>query len=297
MTVKELITKSSLPPKEAALLTAFLLSSPIEFIWTHPEAIVSKNLSQKFKRLAAKRLAGWSIAVLTGQKEFYGLKFKVDKNVLVPRPETEMMVTEIIDISRRLTGPLSLLDIGTGSGAIIVTATKLLKNNCPQKYPSLLALAIDVSSLALKIAKENAKNHHQNKKIKFIKGDLLKPILRSKGVISSLLKTENLIIAANLPYLNAKQIASSPTIHREPRLALIAGSDGLKYYRQLLKQLSSLEKMAPQNTPGKRYLLCEIDPVQTKPLRALAKKYLPGCQIETKKDLAGHNRLVIISWQ
>lgn len=294
MTVKDVFTNSTLPPKEAALLTAFLLSCPLEFIWAHPETNLPKNIYQKFKRLETKRQAGWSLAVLIGHKEFYGLDFKVDKNVLIPRPETEMMITEILTITDSLSGELTLLDIGTGSGIIVITATSLLKNSHPQKYRRLTALAIDISRPALKIARQNATKHHQEKKIKFLTGSLLTPLLKKN--VSSVLKVENLIIAANLPYLTAKQITVAPSIHQEPRLALMAGADGLKYYRELLKQLNYLKKITPIKNHSQRYLLCEIDPSQTTTLSALAQKYLDPCQVTVRKDLAGHNRLIIINW-
>jgi len=271
MTFLQLLKISSLPPKETEILAAFLLHKNREFLLTYPETKINPLLLKKFKTIEKRRLLGWSIAVLTGQKEFYGLNFIVDKNVLVPRPETEMIVDEIL---KKEEGDCLVIDLGTGSGAIIVSLAKKLKT-ARTKF-----LAVDISSASLKIARQNAKLHKVNKKIEFYHGNLLLPVIKS-------LSGKSLIIAANLPYLTKTQINNSPSIKREPRLALDGGRDGLKYYQALFKQLKPVKYKALD-------LLIEIDPSQTAKIKTLAKKYFsPGC-LEIKKDLAGHNRLLII---
>jgi release factor glutamine methyltransferase len=271
MTFLQLLKTSSLPPKETEILVASLLHKNREFLLTHLETKINLPLLKKFKKLEKKRLAGWSIAVLIGQKEFYGLSFKVDKNVLVPRPETEMIVDEVLTKNEN---DCLIIDLGTGSGAIIITLAKNLKTTKTN------FLAIDISPSALKIAKQNAKLHKLDKKIKFFSGNLLTPILK-------LLPHKNLIIAANLPYLTKAQINNSPSIKREPKLALDGGSNGLKYYRALFKQLKTIKYKSLE-------LLIEIDPSQTAKIKTLAKQYFsPEC-LEIKKDLASRNRLLVI---
>ncbi len=271
MTFLQILQKSSLPQKEVEILLSFLLKKSREYLLTHPETEISKNVYKEFKKLEKKRLANWSIAVLIGQKEFYGLDFKVNKHVLVPRPETEMIIDEIAQLMVK--EPL-IIDLGTGSGAIITSLAKNIKLN-GAKF-----MAVDISASALKIAKENAKFNGVNKKIKFYKGNLLLPILKS-------LTGQNLIIAANLPYLTKEQITNSPSIKREPRLALDGGKDGLKYYQTLFKQLKKVNYKS-------LYLFLEIDPGQTKKIKQLATPFFPGSSLEIKKDLAGLNRFVII---
>lgn len=271
MNLLQILKNSSLPQKETESLLAFLLNKNREFLIAHPEIKISPVQCKKLRELEKKRLAGWSIAVLIGQKEFYSLNFKVDKNVLVPRPETEMIVDEILKTN--IVSPL-IIDLGTGSGAIIIALAKNLKLDKAQ------FLAVDISSPALKIARQNAKLHKLNKKIKFYYGNLLLPILK-------LLPGQNLIIAANLPYLTKKQIIASPSIKREPKLALDGGTDGLKYYQALFEQLKTIKYKSLE-------LFIEIDPSQTSKIKTLAKKYFPPHILEIKKDLAGRNRLLII---
>ncbi|MDP2736815.1 MAG: peptide chain release factor N(5)-glutamine methyltransferase, partial [bacterium] len=225
------------PHLEAEILLSKILKKPREFILAHGENKLTAEQIKNFQSLVFRRLKGEPIAYLTGHKEFYGLNFKVNKNVLIPRPETELMVEEALKLvarsssasarQRRDGQPVTLADIGTGSGCIIIA---LAKQNINGKL-----LATDISAKALAVARQNAKNNHVDKKIKFLKGGLLEPIVKNKLIINR----QPLIILANLPYLTPTQIKNSPTIKYEPKLALAAGSDGLKYYRRLFKQIKT----------------------------------------------------------
>ena len=296
MTILDLQKKYHLPSGETEILMAFLLGKDKEFILTHPELIISPNVYKKFKELEKKRLAGWSIAVLIGHKEFYDLDFKVNKNVLVPRPETELMVDEILSITKKIKNDLMLVDLGTGSGVIIISVASEIKRINQLQYKKTIFRAVDISASALKVAKSNATLNKQDKKIKFLKGNLLEPLI-NKDDFNNLLSHE-LIIAANLPYLTPNQVNTSPSIKKEPRLALVAGSDGLKYYQELFKQVKEIKNIFDfDSDPDKPItILCEIDPSQTKSIKALMKKYFSSAKIEIKKDLAGRNRLVIIKF-
>lgn len=285
MTNFDLQKESSLPSGETEILMAFLLGKDKEFILTHPEFIIPKNVYKKFKELEKKRLAGWSIAVLIGRKEFYGRDFFVDKNVLVPRPETELMVEEIIDIAKQNNNKFTLIDLGTGTGAIIISLAAELKKISPIKYKKITFYAVDISLPALKVARKNAIINKQAKKIKFLPGNLLEPLIKHKDF--NKFSAGELIIAANLPYLTPKQVKNSPSIQKEPKIALVAGNDGLKYYRELFKQIKSIK-----NRPIT--ILGEIDPNQAETIKPALKKYFPLAAIEIKKDLSGRNRLAII---
>ncbi|MCX6794821.1 MAG: peptide chain release factor N(5)-glutamine methyltransferase [Candidatus Falkowbacteria bacterium] len=286
--------------QESGILMAFLLKISLEVLLTHSETEIRPAVYKRFKLLEAKRLKNWPIAYLTGVKEFYGFDFKVSPAVLTPRPETEYMVEEIVEIIKnRGTGSKEhdksaslkpiIIDLGTGSGAIIISVAKELKRLAPTIYRRAEFLAVDISVPALKMAKNNAAQHKLARKIKFYQGNLLSPFKLNKRDLSQ----SELIIAANLPYLTPAQIKKSPSISREPFLALDGGSDGLKYYRELFKQLRELFKQLSElPTVGNLRIICEIDESQAKKIKTLTKKYFPHAASEIICDLSGKKRFL-----
>jgi len=272
MTLQKIYQTSLLSRAEILLLFSWILNKNRIYLLAHPETKITPRLYRKFKRLENKRLNHWPLAYLTGQKEFYGLKFLVNKNVLTPRPETELMIDQVLNITKTA-GPDIIIDVGTGSGAIIITLAKKIRG-------SLEFLATDISPATLKMAKKNALFHRVNNKIKFFQGNLLEPIKNRPF-------NKKIIITANLPYLTPTQIKNSPSIKWEPKIALNGGLDGLKYYRQLLQQLQKLDYQIVS-------LLLEIDPGQKNSIKQLVKKYFPESHLEFQKDLARKNRLVLI---
>ncbi len=289
MNAWQLLKNSTLEPKEAEMLLSFLVGQERLYVLTHPEIGLSAETARKFQALEKKRLDGWSMAALTREKEFYGLKFAVDKNVLIPRPETELMVDTVLTLINEITGPGAIIDLGTGSGAIITTLAHVIQSSAPAKYSELIFSAHDISAAALKIARRNARLNEQATKIKFSQGNLLKPLLGSNNWPQ--ISKNPLIICANLPYLSPKQVALSPSIQKEPRLALIGGPDGLKYYRALFKQLASANN---KTTPLRAVILCEIDPSQSRTIKTLMKQHLPQAKIQIYQDLSGKDRLAQI---
>lgn len=294
---------------DAEILLSFVLEKPKEFLYSRPEHDLTPSQMTKLKQLTTRRSKGEPIAILTGHKEFYGLNFVINKNVLIPRPETELLVAEALDIikkshiahypsraslaeSRRIDKrqrvktdslPVTLVDIGTGSGCIPITLAKNLSH-----IPHIKYYGLDISKKALAVAKLNAQLHGLSKKIKFIQNDLLKNIQNTKYFILN----TNFIITANLPYLPIKLYASNPELKYEPRQALLAGPDGLKYYRTLLQQIKTLAHITHYPSPITIFL--EIDPSQTKNIKKVIHQYFPKSSILIKKDLAGRNRLIII---
>jgi len=265
--------KFTAPEMEAELLLAHVLKKDRVFILAHPEFIISQEEAAQFKKLIAKRLKGWSNAVLLGAKEFYGLEFQINKNVLVPRPETEILVDLILE-QAKLKPQALIMDIGTGSGAIIITAFKKIKANQHFFYAS------DKSAKALEVARLNAKNNQV--KVNFLKGDLLKPylpIFRNKQI------TE-IIIAANLPYLKPAEM-EEPSIKKEPKIALLSGADGLRHYQRLFGQIKKA-KLAPV------FLVCEINPGQAPKIEKLAKTSFPKSETYFKDDYSGQIRFFIL---
>ncbi|MFA5021520.1 MAG: peptide chain release factor N(5)-glutamine methyltransferase [Patescibacteria group bacterium] len=263
---------------DAEVLLSFVIKKPKEFLYSHSEAKLTKLQLKKLSKLAARRTKGEPIAYLVKQKEFFGLSFLVDKRVLIPRPETELLVEEVIkEIRDQRSGirdeRLSVADIGTGSGCIIISLAK------SYKIKAISYLATDNSKLALQVAKLNAKTHQV--KIKFLHGNLLKPLKNVKIDI----------LIANLPYgwPQWKNNSSMQTaaLKFEPKNALFAKENGLYLYHQLFEQIAK-RKQKP------KFIFIEFDPRQKTKLQKLLKKYLPNYQVEIKKDLAGLNRILVI---
>ena len=260
-------------PLEAELLLAHALGCNRAFILAHPEYEITLKKAIYFRKLVKARLAGWSSAVLLGAKDFYGLELKVNKDVLVPRPETEILVDLILAYAKSKPEAL-IMDIGTGSGAIVTSLSQNLKDS---RY---LFYASDKSSKALLVAKTNAKKYQAP--ISFLKGDLLKPYLP----IIKRIKPKDVIIAANLPYLKPEEL-KEPSIKKEPKSALLSGSDGLWHYKRLFNQLNCLKD-------SKIFLVCEINPQQALQIEKLAEASFSKAKKYFKNDYTGRIRFFIL---
>lgn len=215
-----------------------------------------------FQQLAAHKPAQYII----GQADFYGMQLKVDERVLIPRPETEELV-ELILAENPETN-LSVLDIGTGSGAI---ALALAKNR-----PAWSVTAVDISQDALDLAKENAKN--QNLQIFLKKSDCFTEISEKYDIIVS-----------NPPYISREDESevSLNVLHSEPHLALFADEDGLAIYRRIAEDATDYLKDG-----GKIYL--EIGYKQGQSVPELFRKHLPEKRVRTLKDQFGQDRMVVV---
>jgi len=219
--------------------------------------------------LAERRLSGEPVAYLTGSKEFMGLEFKVDPRVLIPRPETELLVEKALKI---LPPVPVVIDAGTGSGAIAVSLAFY--------RPRAVVYACDLSPEALAVARLNAARHGVASRVFFFCGDLLKPLagrLPAGGAD---------LIAANLPYIAQEDLPGLPREVRlfEPLLSLDGGMDGLEFYRRLVKEAPVFLK------PG-GYLLLEIGDGQGHKIAGLLER--PQWETLVLKDLAGYDRLVV----
>lgn len=277
---------------DAEIILAFVLKKDKIFIFTHPETKLTSNQTIKFNNLIQRRAKGEPIAYLIGHKEFYGLDFLINKNVLIPRPETELLVEKTLEIIKN--NPYKkykLIDVGTGSGCISIAILKNIQKN--KNNLRLPICAVDISSQALKVAKKNSQIHKVKNKIKFLKGDLMSSLIKNiKSTHSNSINSEELLITANLPYLPNKKITTRPEeigLKFEPRKALFAAKDGLKAYRQLFAQL----KKIPAN---KKTILCEIGFKQKNGLLKIIRRNFSSHQINISfyPDLAGRIRLVII---
>ena len=256
--------KNKLEAKELDLILALALHKNVEYIYKHPKKTLRTSTIKKANNLLQRRLTNYSLAFLQGYKEFYNLKFLVSRHTLIPRPESELIVDEALKYLKKKKDS-RVIDIGTGSGCLILSIAKNAQGNFT---------ATDISPKALKMAKTNARK--LKTKVKFIKSNLFKDIPAQKF---------NLVIA-NLPYLTPKELKEE-TIQKEPHNALLAGKDGLKYYRDFFKQL-------PKYLEKKYLVLIEINPPQQELITEIIKKSLPKAKIEFLKDLANNIRVVKI---
>ena len=231
---------------------------------------VSPNEQKKIYRLVERRKQKEPLAYITGRKEFFGLDFIVNENVLIPRPETELIVETVINYCNKWQNPaLSIVDVGTGSGVIGIS----LSNN----LPSCDVICIDVSSEALFVTQSNAKIHHLENKVTLLEGDLLSPVREKKDIILS-----------NPPYIPSNRISQlQEEVRREPVVALDGGDDGFKVIGRLLKQ--SAKKL---NNPG--LLLIEIDTSHVCKALSQASDHFPGSDISILKDCFGNDRFLKI---
>lgn len=257
------------------LLLAESTKKDTMFLETHPEYNLKIGEYLHFRWFLFHYRRGYSVAAVVGHKEFFGLDFLVNKHTLIPRPETELMVERTIPL---LTENTALIDVGTGTGCISISILK----SAPVRPTSVWAT--DISRKALRVAQKNAKLHHVN--ITFLRGNILKPLIRN---LKSTIRPSPLIITANLPYLTREQAAGEPSIRREPMAALVAEEGGLALYRELFAQTQTFTGRAPIT------ILCEIDPSQSEKMAVLARKFFPSAAIEIKNDLAGRDRLTIIT--
>ncbi|MEK7681119.1 MAG: peptide chain release factor N(5)-glutamine methyltransferase [Patescibacteria group bacterium] len=280
---------SRIPALDFELLLSAAIKKPKEFLFTHPEYKLSFLETLRLKYFVFLYKRGYSVAAITSHKEFYGLDFFVNKNVLIPRPETELMVESALEEIKKINKEITLVDVGTGSGCIpIAIACHAEFISASQEIPrqvrnDMRIYATDISREALKVAKKNAKKH--NVKIKFLRGNLLESILKRHSLPPA---PYSMIITANLPYLTERQFQTEPSIQREPKAALVADNGGLALYEELFQQT----KLLP--APNSILLLLEIDPSQSTGISKLIKKYFSNAAFQIKNDLAGRDRLVIL---
>ncbi|MFL5339727.1 MAG: peptide chain release factor N(5)-glutamine methyltransferase [Gemmataceae bacterium] len=223
------------PRLEAQLLLAHALTCKRVELYTRWDEPVAEGPRGQFRELVKRRLDGCPAMYLTGRREFYALEFEVTPAVLIPRPETELVVTETLNRIKSLPGP-RVLDVGTGSGCIAIAIA--------QRNKSAIVTAIDLSADALDVAKRNAARHGLAERIRFLAGDLLAPLPADERFD---------VIVSNPPYISQPELAALPRHVRdfEPRIALDGGPDGFAVYDRLIP--AAVERLAPGG-----HLLLEI---------------------------------------
>ncbi len=258
---------ADLPGLEAQVLASHVTGKPRAWIASHLEYTLTDLQQATLDGLLLRLLARTPLPYLTGTQEFYGLDFRVSPDVLIPRPETELLVDAALQAARHLHSP-RIIDVGTGSGCIAVSLAKHASHG--------VVFAIDRSIKALQIAKINAQYHQVDSQVSFVQGDLLSSISCKLD-----------IICANLPYIPTKTLLDLPVIHHEPRLALDGGEDGLILLRRTLED--SLRLITSNGL-----ILMEIEQRQGKAIWQFARSIYPGADITIQKDFAGNDRLLKI---
>lgn len=256
---------------KARVVLADLLGKNKEYLMIHGDEEIEEGLNKIFLDKIERLKNNEPLQYVTNKQEFMGFEFYVDKNVLIPQPDTENLVEEIIYLSEKIRKndkkELRILDMCTGSGAIAISISKLIENS--------LVYASDISKKALKIAEENSSKNQAN--VLFFESDLFKKI-------SELYKFD--IIVSNPPYIETDTIKTlSEEVKNEPMLALDGGKDGLDFYRKISKD-------AKKYLNEGRYLAFEIGYNQKLDVENLLKEN--GYKnIYSRKDLSGNDRIVV----
>lgn len=256
--------------EDASLESELLLRHALKISRVQLYLDLSRELNPKeektFWHLVKRRLKGEPTAYITRHREFYGLDFYVDPNVLIPRPESELLVEKALSLARQHVFS-TIAEIGTGCGAIAIS----LALNLPQTK----IYATDISASALKVALFNCRKHGVIDRIHLLQGDMLQPLPEPVD-----------LIIANLPYLRESELPQ--TTRFEPILALNGGKEGLEKIHQLCQEVGS--KLRPQG-----YLLLEIGQGQGKAVTTLLNSLFSSAKVEITPDLSGIERVVSLT--
>ena len=259
------------PQLEAEILLAHAMKVQRIALYTAYETEPTEAQRTIFRELVKRRGLGVPTAYLVGTKEFYSLLFNVDRNVLIPRPETEDLVLQTLDqlkIYPEGSSPV-IADVGTGSGAIAIALAKHL----PKHLGTVKFIAVDLSSEALNIAKNNAKTHGFAEQIEFRQSDLLEKISETLDIVVS-----------NPPYISQSEYEALPTDIKdfEPKMALLAGVSGTEVIERLIAQ--STERLRPGG-----HLLMEVSPMIAESVATLLHDWN---HVQILCDSAGQQRIV-----
>jgi release factor glutamine methyltransferase len=257
------------PLLDAEVLLAHTLGKNRTWLIVHRDDSLSSDQAVRFTDLIQQRVRRTPVAYITGVKEFYGLEFRTTPQVLIPRPETELLVETALQMFGNRSSAV-VVDVGTGSGCIAITLAR--------QFPQFTILATDLSEEALDVARQNASQHLTD--VSFYHGHLLTPVLSPVDFVVS-----------NPPYVSTTFLEAGTTMpevsYYEPRLALDGGHQGLDIITDLLTQAATQVK--PDGA-----ILIEIGFDQGSAVIELAKQHFPKAQVEVRTDLAGLDRLLVV---
>lgn len=263
------LATSPTPHQDARLLLQDVLGVAHAYLAGHPEQPLTSEQEEKFREWVRRAAEQEPVPYIIGEADFYGLRFIVTPAVLIPRPETELLVEAALDWAKSH-AVQEIVDVGTGCGCIAITLARHL--------PHAQIAATDVSAKALEIARQNALRHQVAERVDFYQGSLLQPLQKSVD-----------LLVANLPYVSDEEWTSLDDAIKwyEPAGALRGGPDGLDLIRRLLQQARTRLK-----TGGAIFL--EIGWRQGRAAQELARSIFPTAQTSVRSDYAGHDRLIII---
>ena len=275
LTIKQTLTKGTImlknsniesPKLKARLLLQYILKKSRQYLIVYDNQEVDKKAQWEYFVNIEKLTKGMPLQHITHTQEFMKMDFYVDENVLIPRSDTEILVEEVINISKKINAK-KILDLCTGSGAIAISLKKYI--------PSAQVYAVDISKKALEIAKKNA--HRLEAEVKFIESNLFEKIKNEKFDI----------IVSNPPYIKKSDINYlSQEVQKEPQIALDGGYDGLDFYRKISYQAIDYLKFGS-------YLCFEIGYDQKEEVLEILKGIEHYTKTYCKKDLCGNDRVVI----
>ena len=277
MTIQEAMGKANIqlktknidsPKLKARLLMQYVLKQNRQYLMVHDENKLKQEKKEKYFRAIEKLSKGFPLQHITHQQEFMKMNFYVNENVLIPRPDTEILVEEVIKIAKKINAK-KILDLCTGSGAIAVSLAKYIENS--------QVTATDISEEALVIAERNAKNNKVDKQIAFLSSNLFYEIPKEKYDM----------IVSNPPYIKREIVKTlAKQVQNEPLMALDGGWDGLDFYRKIIHQADDFLKYGG-------YLCLEIGYDQKEEVMDLIKKEEKYTNPYCKKDLYGNDRVVV----
>ena len=277
MTIRETIRKGMIilknnnitePNIKARLVMQYVLNKPRQYLLVYDTENLMLRQEVNYFKAIKKICEGIPVQHITNRQEFMKLVFYVDENVLIPRPDTEILVEEVIKIAKKINAK-KILDLCTGSGAIAVSLAKYIEKS--------IITATDISPKALNVAKLNAKNNEVEDRITFIESDLFKNLKKEKYDM----------IVSNPPYIKREILKKlNKDVQKEPKLALDGGYDGLDFYRKIINEADEYLKF-------KGYLCLEIGYDQKEDVENLLKEQEKYIDIYCKKDLCDKNRVVI----
>lgn len=259
--------------EQAALLYLLELTNMESHnLYMEYEEEMANELIEQYEAGIKQLVEGKPLDHILGYTWFYGYKMKVNQDVLIPRPETEELVANILAAyDEHFSNDTStvLIDVGTGSGAIAISLKK--------EEPKLHVIASDISQEAIMVANENAS--HNDATVCFCVGDMLEPFIDRDVKVD--------ILISNPPYIPKEEIMEDSVVNYEPHVALFGGEDGLKFYRIIFEH-------APKILNKKAMMAFEIGYDQKDSLIALASTYYPEAKIEVQKDINGKDRMLFL---
>jgi release factor glutamine methyltransferase len=271
-TIERIKDHSESPGLDAQVLLAYITVRPRAWVLAHPEMTLDPAQRSKYEQAISRLSQGIPLPYILGSWDFFGLNLMITPDVLIPRPETELLVETALNWLRLDPGRRRVIDTGTGSGCIAIALAV--------NIPDLLVLATDISPPALQVARQNARKFKLTDRVEFTCCDLFP---QSAGLLSGRVD----LMVSNLPYIPSPVLKGLKVYGREPGLALDGGEDGLDIIRKYLT-------LAPAFIKPDGLILLEMEASQGRSARSLACDHFPRAEISVHPDLAGKDRLLEI---